>query len=331
MATILAIESSCDETAVAILKDKKELLANVISSQIDTHQLYGGVVPEIASRMHVQNISYVLKEALQKANITMEQVDAIAVTRGPGLVGSLHIGMQCAKTLALAYDKPLIGVHHIAGHIYANELVTPMQFPLIALVVSGGHTELVYMKDHLDFKIIGSTLDDAIGEAYDKVGRVINVPYPGGPQIDKLSKLGKPIYTLPKPKDDHSFDFSFSGLKSAVINLVHQYKQQNKMVDNASLACSFQEAALGIVVEKTKRALEHYGVKQLVVAGGVSANSKLRADLTSMTTSLGVRLTLPPLGYCTDNAAMIAMAGSYMYENNRIDQLDLSVKPNIEL
>ena len=239
MAIIMAIESSCDETAIAILKDKK-YFANVVSSQIETHQLYGGVVPEIASRMHIQNISYVLKEALTKASLTMDQIDAIAVTRGPGLVGSLHIGMQCAKTLALAYHKPLIGVHHIAGHIYANQLVSEMKFPLFNISCLGGHTELVYMKNHLDFEVIGSTLDDAIGEAYDKVGRVIEVSYPGGPEIDRLAKLGKPSYPLPKPKDDDSFDFSFSGLKSAVINLVHKYHQRNEGIDKADLACSFK-------------------------------------------------------------------------------------------
>lgn len=331
MAIIMAIESSCDETAIAILKDKKELLANVVSSQIETHQLYGGVVPEIASRMHIQNISYVLKEALTKANLTMDQIDAIAVTRGPGLVGSLHIGMQCAKTLALAYHKPLIGVHHIAGHIYANQLVSEMKFPLLTLVVSGGHTELVYMKDHLDFEVIGSTLDDAIGEAYDKVGRVIEVSYPGGPEIDRLAKLGKPSYPLPKPKDDDSFDFSFSGLKSAVINLVHKYHQRNEEIDKADLACSFQNVALGVLVEKTIKAAKYYNVKQVMIAGGVSANSKLREDLIKACQDHHLDLVLPPLWCCTDNAAMIAMAGSFMYDLKEFSSLDLGVKPNIEL
>ena len=331
MAIILAIESSCDETAVAILKDKKELLANVVSTQIDTHKLYGGVVPEIASRMHVQNISYVIKEALKQANLTLEQVDAIAVTKGPGLVGSLHVGMQAAKTLALAYNKPLIGVHHIAGHIYANELSEPMQFPMLALVVSGGHTELIYMKEHLNFEVIGTTLDDAIGEAYDKVGRVLKVPYPGGPQIDRLAKQGKPSYNLPKPMDDDTYNFSYSGLKSAVINLVHNLHQKGLEVDANDLACSFQEAALGVLVEKTKRAALNYQVKQVVVAGGVSANSKLRADLQQAFDATSIQLVLPPLWSCTDNAAMIAMAGSYMYDKQQFSSLDLSVKPNLAL
>lgn len=331
MAVILAIESSCDETAIAILKDKKELLANVVSSQIDTHKLYGGVVPEIASRMHVQNISYVIKEALSQANITLNDVDAIAVTKGPGLVGSLHVGIQAAKTMALAYSKPLIGVHHIAGHIYANELNKEMVFPLMALVVSGGHTELVYMKDHLDFEIIGTTLDDAIGEAYDKVGRVIHVPYPGGPQIDRLAKHGKPSYPLPKPMHDESYHFSYSGLKSAVINLVHRLDQKGLEVNKEDLACSFQEAALGILVEKTLRAAKEYHVKQVVVAGGVSANSKLRADLEKAFENEDIELVLPPLWCCTDNAAMIAMAASYMYDKQLFSSLDLSAKPSLPL
>ncbi len=331
MAIILAIESSCDETAVAILKDKKELLANVVSTQIATHKLYGGVVPELASRMHVENISYVLKEALEKANVTMDDVDAIAVTKGPGLIGSLHIGMQAAKTLAFACDKPLIGVHHIAGHIYANQLISDMKFPLIALVVSGGHTELVYMKDHLQFEIIGTTLDDAIGEAYDKVGRIIHVPYPGGPEIDRLAKNGQPSYPLPRPMNDDTYNFSYSGLKSAVINLVHKMDQRHEEVNKEDLSCSFQEAALGILVDKTLRAAKEYNVKQVIVAGGVSANSKLRADLTRVFENEMIDLILPPLWCCTDNAAMIAMAGSYMYDEKCFSDLKLSAKPSLVL
>lgn len=331
MAIILAIESSCDETAIAIIKDKKELLANIVSSQIDTHQLYGGVVPEIASRLHVQNISYVLKAALKKAAITIDDIDAIAVTKGPGLIGSLHIGMQAAKTIALAYNKPLIGVHHIAGHIYANQLNKDMIFPLMALVVSGGHTELVYMKDHLQFEVIGTTLDDAIGEAYDKVGRVIKVPYPGGPQIDKLAKLGQCNYKLPRPLTDESYNFSYSGLKSAVINLVHNLNQKGIELSKEDLACSFQEAALGILVEKTLKAAKEYNVKQVVVAGGVSANSKLRADLSDTFENETIDLVLPPLWCCTDNAAMIAMVASYMYDKKMFDGLDLSARPSLPL
>lgn len=331
MATILAIESSCDETAAAILKDKKELLANIVSTQIATHKLYGGVVPELASRMHVENISYVIKEALAKAQLTMNEIDAVAVTQGPGLIGSLHVGMQAAKTLAYACDKPLIGVHHIAGHIYANQLVSELKFPLMALVVSGGHTELIYMRDHLQFEMIGTTLDDAIGEAYDKVGRVIHVPYPGGPEIDRLAKNGKPIYPLPRPLDDDTYNFSYSGLKSAVINLVHKMNQRNEEVNKEDLSCSFQEAALGILVSKTLRAAKAYQVKQVIVAGGVSANSKLRADLTSAFENEPIELVLPPLWCCTDNAAMIAMAASYMYDQNCFSDLKLSARPSLVL
>lgn len=331
MAIILAVESSCDETAVAILKDKKELLANIVSTQISTHKLYGGVVPELASRMHVENISYVIKEALAKADLTMEEIDAVAVTKGPGLIGSLHVGMQAAKTLAYAYNKPLIGVHHIAGHIYANQLVKDLQFPLMALVVSGGHTELIYMSDHMQFELIGTTLDDAIGEAYDKVGRVIQVPYPGGPEIDRLAKTGKPIYPLPRPLDDDSYNFSYSGLKSAVINLVHKLDQRHEEINKEDLSCSFQDAALGILVTKTLRAARQYQVKQVIVAGGVSANSKLRADLTTAFTNQAIELVLPPLWCCTDNAAMIAMAGSYMYDNEDFADLELSARPSLVL
>ena len=328
---ILGIESSCDETAIAILKDKKVLLSDVISTQIDTHRLYGGVIPEIASRMHIQNISYVLKQALDDAAIDLDEIDAIAVTKGPGLIGSLHVGMQCAKALALALDKPLIGVHHLAGHIYANQLVADMKFPLMALVVSGGNTELVYMKDHLNFDIIGETYDDAIGESYDKVGRVIDVPYPGGPQIDKLSKLGKPVYPLPKPLDDDTYNFSYSGLKSAVINLVHNYHQKGLEINKEDLACSFQNVALDVLVTKTIRAAKEYQVKQVVVAGGVSANSKLRADLKEACEKEGIELLVPPMRCCTDNAAMIAMVGSYLYEKGEFSDLHLNVSPSLEL
>lgn len=331
MAIILAIESSCDETAVAILKDKKDLLANVVSSQIDTHTLYGGVVPELASRLHVQNISVVLKEALHKAHLSIEDIDAIAVTKGPGLVGSLHVGIQSAKALALYTQKPLIGVHHIVGHIYANALVSEIVYPCLCLVVSGGHTELVYMKDEMEFKVIGTTLDDAVGEAYDKVGRVAHLPYPGGPIIDRLSKQGKPSYSLPKPMDDDTYHFSFSGLKSAVINLAHHIEQRHETLNVEDLACSFQHAALDILVEKTMRAAREYPVKQIMLAGGVSANSLLRQMFQEAAQKEDILLSLPPLWCCTDNAAMIAMAGSIMYDHEMFAPLDLSVKPGMDI
>lgn len=328
MSLILAIESSCDEMSVAILKDKRELLCNVIASQIDTHRLFGGVVPEIASRMHVECVSTVLKTALQKANVSFKDIDAIAVTKGPGLVGSLHVGMQAAKTLALAYHKPLIGVHHIAGHIYANELVEDIEYPCLCLVVSGGHSELVYMKSEFTFEVIGQTLDDAIGEAYDKVGRVLHLPYPGGPVIDKMALEGKHTYPLPLPLNDETYNFSFSGLKSAVINLCHNAKQRGEEIIPEDLACSFQEVALDVLVSKTIKAAKDYQVKNIIVAGGVSANQGLRKKLTSESP---IKVLFPPMSYCTDNAAMIASAARIMYEHQLFSKLDLSVKPSYDL
>lgn len=328
MSLILAIESSCDEMSVAILKDKRELLCNVVASQIDTHRLFGGVVPEIASRMHVECVSTVLKAALQEANVDIKDIDAVAVTKGPGLVGSLHVGMQAAKTLALAYHKPLIGVHHIAGHIYANELVADVQYPCLCLVVSGGHTELVYMKSEFSFEVIGETLDDAIGEAYDKVGRVLHLPYPGGPVLDQMALKGKHSYQLPLPLNDETYNFSFSGLKSAVINLVHNASQRGEEIVPDDLACSFQEVALEVLVGKTIKAAKDFNVKQIIVAGGVSANQGLRHALTSQSP---VPVQFPEMKYCTDNAAMIASAARIMYEHQKFSTLDLSVKPSYDL
>jgi putative glycoprotease GCP len=333
MSLIFAIESSCDETAMAVLKDDKELLANVVSSQIDSHQLYGGVVPEIASRLHIQNISMVLEQTIKKANINLKDIDAFAVTKGPGLIGSLHVGLQVAKTLSLAYQKPLIGVHHIAGHIYANQLVDEIVYPCLVLVVSGGHTELVYMKAPLEFEVIGQTYDDAVGEAFDKVGRVVGLPYPGGVAIDKLSKDGKVTYSLPKPLDDNSYNFSFSGLKSAVINLVHNTKQRQEIINIPDLAASFQHVVVDLLVSKSIRAAKDYGVKQILLAGGVAANSGLRATLTKAVKEElpDIKLSLPPLWCCTDNAAMIAVAAKVMYDQQMFDSLDLSAKPSVDL
>lgn len=328
MSLILAIESSCDEMSIAILKDKRELLCNVVASQIDTHRLFGGVVPEIASRMHVECVSTVLKTALNEANVDMHDIDAIAVTKGPGLVGSLHVGMQAAKTLALAYHKPLIGVHHIAGHIYANELVEDIAYPCLCLVVSGGHSELVYMKHEFSFEVIGQTLDDAIGEAYDKVGRVLHLPYPGGPVIDKMALEGKHRYPLPLPLNDESYNFSFSGLKSAVINLCHNASQRGEDIVPVDLACSFQKVALDVMVSKTIKAAKDYQVKEIIVAGGVSANRGLRKKLMDESP---IKVLFPPMAYCTDNAAMIASAARIMYEHQKFSALDLSVKPSYDL
>ena len=323
---ILAIESSCDETSVSIIKDGHDEIATVVLSQIDIHKLFGGVVPEVASRHHIENITIVIEECLRKANMTIDEMDAIAVTYGPGLIGSLLIGVQAAKTLAYLYQKPLVPVHHIAGHIYANNLVEKMQFPLIALVVSGGHTELIYMKEDYSFEKIGGTLDDAVGEAYDKVARVIGLPYPGGPAVDKLAHQGKDTYELPLPLDDETYDFSFSGLKSAVINLSHNEQQRGNEIRKEDLACSFQNRVVEILTKKTIRALQEYGVDRLIVAGGVAANQGLRERLQELCEEEKIHLIIPPMKYCTDNAAMIGAAGYFAYQLGIRGDLTLNAK-----
>lgn len=323
---IFAIESSCDETSASIIKNGNIEIATVVLSQMDIHALYGGVVPEIASRHHIENITMVLEETLTKAQLTMDDIDAIAVTYGPGLIGSLLIGVQAAKTLAYIYNKPLIPVHHIAGHIYANNLVKPMEFPLIALVVSGGHTELIYMKEDYSFEKIGGTLDDAVGEAYDKVARVLGLSYPGGPMIDKLSLEGKDTYNLPIPLDDNSYNFSFSGLKSAVINLVHNEEQRGNKIRIADLATTFQNRSIEILTKKTMRAMKEYHVKHLIIAGGVSANKILRNRFQELCLENNIELTVPKMKYCTDNAAMIGAAGYFAYKLGRRADLDLNAR-----
>ena len=322
---ILGIESSCDETSVAIVKNGTEDIATVISSQIDIHKTYGGVVPEIASRHHVKNITIVLEECLAKANMKMEDIDAIAITYGPGLIGSLLIGLEAAKTLSFIYKKPLIPVHHIAGHIYANSLVHELKFPLLA-VVSGGHTEIIEMKEHYKFNKIGQTLDDAIGECYDKVARVIGLEYPGGPKIDKLAAVGKVTYKLPVPLKDDSYNFSFSGLKSAVINLVHNEEQRGNKIIKEDLAASFQNTAIEAIICKVKKAIINNNIKSVILAGGVAANNALREAMTKLATELNVELSIPPMKYCTDNATMIAAAGYYAYKDGRIADLNLNSK-----
>lgn len=323
---IFAIESSCDETSCSIVKNGKEEIATVISSQIDIHKNYGGVVPEIASRQHVKNITMVIDECLEKANMKMEDMDAIAVTYGPGLVGSLLIGVEAAKTLAYIYKKPLVPVHHISGHIYANNLVEELKFPLIALIISGGHTELVYMKDHYSFEKLGGTLDDAIGECYDKVARVIGVPYPGGPTIDKWAVEGEDTYKLPMPLNDNSYNFSFSGIKSAVINLVHNEEQRGNEVRKKDLAASFQKTVSEIIAKKTIKALEDKNVKNLVLAGGVAASKGIRNRLKEECEKREIHYTFPEIKYCTDNAAMIAASGYYAYQLGRTSDLTLNCK-----
>lgn len=327
MATILALESSCDETSIAITKDGK-LLSNVVATQIKMHQQFGGVMPEVASRLHCENILFVLDEALREANISLEEIDAFAFTRGPGLIGALHVGMQMAKTLAMLYEKPLIPVHHLAGHIYANEYIEGLKFPLLSIVVSGGNTEFVYMKESMDFEIIGETKDDAIGECFDKVARTVGLPYPGGIPIDKLSKEGKHTYDLPSPLHDGSLNFSYSGLKTAVINLVNNEKARGNEIRIPDLCKSFQDVAVGMVMDRLNKALVRYDVKQVVLAGGVSANSYLREQMHKRLDNSPIDLIVPPIWCTTDNAAMIAKIAEHLYEMKVFAPLTISCDPN---
>ena len=330
---VLGIETSCDETAAAIVKNGREIVANVVASQMESHQRFGGVVPEIASRHHVEQITLVLEETMKRANMDVNELDAIAVTEGPGLVGALLIGVNAAKALAFAHRIPLVGVHHIAGHIYANQLVQEMKFPLLALVVSGGHTELIYMKGHGVFEVIGETRDDAAGEAYDKVARALQLPYPGGPHIDRLAKQGKPTIDLPRAwLEEGSYDFSFSGLKSAVINALHNAKQRGEMIHPEDMAASFQASVIEVLVEKTIQAAIHYRVKQVLLAGGVAANEGLRTQLQKQMKQLPeVELVIPPLSLCTDNAAMIAAAGTVLFQQGKRATMALNANPSLLL
>ena len=328
---ILGIESSCDETSVSIVKNGIEEIATSTSTQIDIHKDFGGVVPEIASRHHVKNVTMVLEDCFDKANMTMDDIDAIAITYGPGLIGSLLIGLETAKTLAFIHNKPLIPVHHIAGHIYANSLVKELKFPLLALVVSGGHTEIIEMTDHYKFNKLGGTLDDAIGECYDKVARVIGLEYPGGPKIDKLAKEGQPTYKLPVPLKDDSYNFSFSGLKSAVINLAHNEEQRGNKLNEADLATSFQKVAIESITTKIRKAIVEKNIKTVIVAGGVAANQGLRTAMQEVAEELNVDLSIPPMKYCTDNATMIAAAGYYAYLDGRRADLTLNSKSQDKL
>lgn len=323
---ILGVESSCDETSVSIVKNGCEEIATVVSSQMDTHANYGGVVPEIASRMHTESVTLVLEELLKKSSITINEVDAIAVTFAPGLLGSLLVGIEFAKTLALVYNKPLIAVHHISGHIFANNLVKKIEYPTLALVVSGGHTELVKMTSDYDFEVLGTTLDDAIGECFDKVARVLGLKYPGGPNIERIAKLGKCSYNLPIPMNNNELNFSYSGLKSAVINLVHNELQRGNEINKEDLACTFQTIAIDEIIRKTELAIKKTGIKRLIVAGGVSANGFLRNKLTDMSKELNVDLSIPPLKYCTDNATMIACAAYPQYLKNDFTDFKLNGK-----
>lgn len=328
---ILAIESSCDETSMAIIKNGTDNIATTILTQMDTHAAFGGVVPEIASRMHSENITMVLEDVLNKANMKVEDVDAIAVTYAPGLLGSLLVGIEAAKTLALVYNKPLIKVNHLAGHIYANNLVQKMEFPLLALVISGGHTELVLMEDDYKFKVLGETLDDAIGEVYDKVARVLDLPYPGGPNIEKYAEQGTPSYELPIPMNNDELNFSYSGIKSAVINLVHNEKQRGNEIRKYDLAASFQKVAIDELVRKTELAIKKYNIKRLIVAGGVTANKYLRSEMEKLANKYDVNLTVPPIKYCTDNAAMIGCAAYPLYLKNDFTDYTLNAESTMHL
>ena len=310
---ILAIETSCDETSIAIIKNGNEVVAISILTQMDTHAKFGGVVPEIASRMHTENITMVLEDVMNKADMKISDIDAIAVTYKPGLMGSLLVGIEFAKTLAYVYNKPLIKVNHLIGHIYANAINNKLEFPLLALVVSGGHTELVIMKDDYQFELLGSTLDDAIGEAFDKVARILNIPYPGGPGIEKLALQGKCTYELPKPVMDNSYNFSYSGLKSYIINLVHNETQRGNIIRQADLACSFQTVAVDELARKLELAIKNTGIKNIIIAGGVSANKYLRNEITKVVERNSAKVSIPEFKYCTDNAAMIGAAAYPLY------------------
>lgn len=324
----LGIESSCDETSVAVVKNGREVLSNVIATQIDIHKKYGGVVPEIASRNHVENITYVVEEALQKSGVTLDDIDAICCTYGPGLVGALLVGLSTAKAMAYALNKPFVGVHHIEGHIAANYIThKELEPPYLCLVVSGGHSHLVHVKDYTKFEVLGKTRDDAVGEAFDKVARVVGIGYPGGPVIDKLAKEGKPIYNLPRTHFEN-LDFSFSGIKTAVINLVHK---EGDNININDLCASFEEAVTDILTQNSLKAMKELGVNKIAIAGGVSANSYLRNRMQELGEKEGFKVYYPELVLCTDNAAMIASAGYYNYMAGKYSPWNLNAVPNLKI
>lgn len=330
---ILAIETSCDETAISIIKNHKDILANVVSSQIKDHTENGGVVPELASRLHLENIEIVFNKALNDAGLTINDIDNIAVIYGPGLIGSLHVGVMFAKTISYLNNIPLIYLNHMASHIYACNLVDDLTFPLLALVVSGGHTELVYMKEHLNFEVLGQTQDDAIGESYDKVAKALGLGYPGGPIIDKLAKTGEAIYDFPVSMKSELYNFSYSGLKSAVLNKLNQFKMKNIDFKNEDIAASFQKSAVQQLMEKTINTINNYEVKHFIIAGGVAANSYLREEVVKTIENIDkeIKITLPPLWCCTDNAAMVASLASFYTEDNYLFEYNKSARPNLNL
>lgn len=323
---ILAIESSCDETSMAVIKNSHEIDSFTVLTQMDTHAAFGGVVPEIASRMHTENITMVFEETMKKSSISIDRIDAIAVTYAPGLLGSLLVGVEFAKTISYVYNKPLIAVNHTIGHIYANNINNKLKFPLLALVVSGGHTDLILMEDDYKFKILGSTLDDAIGEAFDKVARILDLKYPGGPNVEKLAKNGSPTYNLPKPVNDDTYNFSFSGLKSSIINLVHNERQRGNEIRKEDLACSFQTVAFDELKRKVELALKNLDIKEMIIAGGVSASGNLREIMKELTDKYNVNLNIPEPKYCTDNAAMIGAAAYPLYLRKEFASFNLNAK-----
>lgn len=328
---ILAVESSCDETSIAIVENGKKVISLATNTQIKIHEMYGGVVPEIASRMHTENITFVLESALNEAGLTPNDIDAIAVTYGPGLTGSLLIGIEFAKTLSLIYNKPLIPVNHLIGHIYANNLENELKYPLLSLIVSGGHTELLIMEDDYKFKMLGKTLDDAIGESFDKVAKALGVTYPGGPNIERMASLGNETYSLPTPILDNSLNFSYSGLKSAVINIINNEKQRGNEIRKNDMACSFQNKAIDQLSRKVDLALEKYSVNQLVVAGGVSANKFLKKELEKICLKYNVELKIPNIQYCTDNAAMIGAAAYPLFLQKKFAKYDLNAESGLTI
>jgi len=331
---ILAIESSCDETAAAVVKNGRTVLSNVISSQIATHTIYGGVVPEIASREHIKAVNYVIRRALAEADVTLPQITAVGVTYGPGLVGALLVGVAEAKALAYAAKKPLIGVHHIEGHVSANFIAHPdLEPPFVCLIVSGGHTHLVIVKDYGKYEILGRTRDDAAGEAFDKVARAVGLGYPGGPKVDKAAKEGNPhAIEFPRGKVDGSpYDFSFSGLKSAVLNHINHAKMTGEEIHVPDLVASFQSSVVDSLVSRTVAAAKEYGYKQVAIAGGVASNTALRAEMERACKRAGLKCCYPPPVLCTDNAAMIGAAAYYEYRNGNIAGWDLNAIPNLKL
>ena len=315
---VLGVETSCDETAIAIVKDGKEVISSVVYSQIDIFEKFGGVIPEVASRKHIQKITVVFEQCLKEANMQPSDIDLVAVTTHPGLIGSLLVGINAAYAFALAHNIKCVSVDHLTGHIYANYIESDFHFPVLALVVSGGHTELLLMKEHYEFEVLGQTLDDAIGEAYDKVGRVMNFNYPAGKAVDEAAHRGKHTYTLPVYSSKGDYNFSFSGIKSGVLNLVNKCKMKNEEIRIDDLACTFQETVVKVLTDKTIKAAKEYNVKHIIVAGGVAANKGLREKLAEAVSELDdVKLTFPSFKYCTDNAAMIAVSGFFKDKLNK--------------